>query len=460
MNATFKDYVCSVLKPVSVSPASIDASRRSTGRRARHRLWLALMLVPLAAGCTVPVRLEPQHIADRAVAYNQAVASAHERILLLNIVRAMYRHPQQWSVISRVRGAEAREASAGLSLPFGGDASSTFTGTAGAKISSSPGFDLDSLNDADFTRGIMKPIDASQLRYFADQGWPTGFLLLLTTRELIEQKSTTENGKVVWKTVRSWKNIPNPADGAQLNEFCKKLAELTSDRSLQFEMADQETSTLRVPADKVSVALEHLLRAIEAGRSVSYDAQDLVIREPQKRTVQFSLSELATARQPVDRSSEVAPDTLTSKQVTTAYLLSAETREEHVQVSGQVAPQVRFLFVPRSPEGLIYYLGQLGRSQSSSSAARTDGAVDPGTVPWYRDGGNRFAAFVLDSCGDCSSSFPSVEYNGEAYSVKGTWQGPEIDGDRSLMTLTFAQLLFGLQRKSQEFPATPVVIAQ
>jgi hypothetical protein len=137
---------------------------------------------------------------------------------------------------------------------------------------------------------------------------------------------------------------------------------------------------------------------------------------------------------------------------------------------------LRYLLIPRSPEGIVYYLGQVARAQEKLlEEGKTDELAS--VLPWHWDrdpsrpeGGRRIGTFLIGLGSTPSgTSFPSVEFADREYHVPGTWKYPDATAksdadndvdDRSFMTMTFVHHLFGLNRKGQEFPSTPVVVAQ
>jgi len=111
-------------------------------------------------------------IYNHAVNYNLAVEQAQNELLLLNVVRAMKQRPMYFTAISLVRGSFQASAESGFGVPFGGDATDTYSAQPKGAVSTSPSFDVAVLDSEKFTRGIMTPVCPETFAYYWDQGWP------------------------------------------------------------------------------------------------------------------------------------------------------------------------------------------------------------------------------------------------------------------------------------------------
>jgi hypothetical protein len=105
--------------------------------------------------------------------YFQVTDLAANRIILLNILRAMDGAPLHFSELSLVRGQLTASTNTSVTFPFGPLLHATsprqlagFGGT----VSSAPSFDVGSLDTQDFTKGVMTQITPATVNFFLDEG--------------------------------------------------------------------------------------------------------------------------------------------------------------------------------------------------------------------------------------------------------------------------------------------------
>lgn len=435
------------------------------------RACLSSVLLLSSLSCAIPPGLEGQPLSDRAVTYNTAVAEAHERIVLLNVLRSAHRRPQQWSYIGTVRGSEGREASASVTFPFSGDAQASFNGTTAAKVSSSPGFDLNSLGDSEFLRGFMKPLDGEQVRYFVEQGWPIGFLLVVMTREIVEQKwESGPDGKDTWITVRALRNAPDKSENT-LAEFCELAEELIREYHLDVVVVSKPPTIVSLPLEKLAALAEGSFKSMEVGRVVAFDKGEVTVELNEKPRVEFRFRRERPGGGPGRQASYgLAEYAQVDEQGAVDFDVFPGTADPDTAPTERNGRRTRrYLLIPRSTEGVVYYLGQLARAQEPLLAAGDMEGLAR-VVPWHwvrdRDeanGGRRVSTFVI-GLGEapCGAGYSSVRFDGRDYHVPTPEQtfGKDVTGGTSLMSMTLVHLLFGLHRKGQDFPSTPVVVAQ
>ncbi len=308
---------------------------------------------------------------------------------------------------------------------------------------------MDTLADPEFYNGIMKPLNSEHLRYFADQGWPLGFLLLIATREIVCQEwqsDLNKQAKGEWNTIKRYENRPGQ-NNEKLQSFCTELERLLGN-GLKLVLVSEKGESVTVPLSKVESRLEDFLTALNGEAKIDIQGDNVVLRRPDKEKVRFAFPKEAPGV------AELGPASVQFASVAEA---PAEAPPPNaVKVTGDKV--TRYLLVPRAPEGVVYYLGQLARAQEDAWNTAEMAKV----VPWYRDENTRFALFAM-RVGTADAKYaPLVEFEGKKYHVPGDWTSAasDVTGDGSLTTLTFVHLLFGLQRKGKEFPSTPVVIAQ
>ena len=115
-----------------------------------------------------------------ATDYNRAFAEARDEQLLINILRAGAREPLLFSAPSEINASINRTAgldTVAANLITGGrDAISPTLRLGGSTV---PTVKIAPLSNKDFTDGILRPISPETLNLFINQGWDTEFLLPL-----------------------------------------------------------------------------------------------------------------------------------------------------------------------------------------------------------------------------------------------------------------------------------------
>lgn len=138
---------------------------------------LVLLAIPLTA-CSLGDAINHQ-IFD----YFQVNDQASNQIILLNILYARDGAPLHFSELSQIRGQVSATASASTTFPYGVIGHATMAprdlGTIGGSVSSSPSFDIASLDTKDFTAGVMEPITPEAVRFFLDEGIDYRMVLML-----------------------------------------------------------------------------------------------------------------------------------------------------------------------------------------------------------------------------------------------------------------------------------------
>ncbi|HEX3995903.1 MAG TPA: hypothetical protein VHX39_32440, partial [Acetobacteraceae bacterium] len=115
--------------------------------------------------------------------YYQVNDQAANQIILLNVLYARDGAPLHFSELSQVRGQLTASASAATTFPYSAINHATMVprnlATIGASVSTSPSFDIASLDTKDFTAGVMAPITPDAVRFFLNEGIDYRLVLLL-----------------------------------------------------------------------------------------------------------------------------------------------------------------------------------------------------------------------------------------------------------------------------------------
>ncbi len=145
-------------------------------------LVAAMGLIPLG-GCAIV-----DQYGSRAIEYNDQAAASKSSTILLNIMRAAYREPLQFTDLSTVTGLASAQGSLNASIParIGGHFTTAdlLTINPGALISGGPQFNIANLNSQEFYQGLQGPVPAQVIALYAQAGVPLRVLLPLFVSEI------------------------------------------------------------------------------------------------------------------------------------------------------------------------------------------------------------------------------------------------------------------------------------
>ncbi|MBV9860388.1 MAG: hypothetical protein JO038_09845 [Alphaproteobacteria bacterium] len=127
------------------------------------------MLLLSTAACGVV-----DQFSDRAVDFNIEAEQAQLQAILLNIIRASYNRPMQFTTVSTVTGTASVSGGTSLSIPFGHhrpplQSSPDVLGITDS-ISGGPTFTVPVLDTQEFYQGELKPVTGQEYRFFLDEG--------------------------------------------------------------------------------------------------------------------------------------------------------------------------------------------------------------------------------------------------------------------------------------------------
>jgi hypothetical protein len=153
------------------------AGHRSFPLRGTAALLLAMSL----AACALM-----DDFSGRAVTYNAEASSQRSSTILMNIKRAAYRLPLQFSDVTSVTGTASIGGELGAEVPSGG--SPIFTPKALA--SGGPTFSVAALNTQEFYQGLQTPLDAKIVANLLAQGYRRDVLFPLIISDVVIEDAT------------------------------------------------------------------------------------------------------------------------------------------------------------------------------------------------------------------------------------------------------------------------------
>ncbi|GEM_PF-6189753 len=345
-------------------------------------------------------------VVSQGVDINKSIEDSENKIIVMNILRARDHMPMYFSSISSFNGSLPNVSGGlGFSFPFGGDAFHEYKLTPGLNASGSLSYTIANLNTHQFMRGISKPIDGKTFKYYWDMGWPKALLMHLFVESIkLYTIQKDEKGNVVGMlSERVYENYPLKID--KYNKFSSEINLMIKDGL--FSGYNEKY----VPDKEGKFAVEKDV----------YFAQVKNIGNINSEESSFIFKKKYTLTLPPEKKSKCE-----NNKLAVVYL--------------------------RSPEALIYYLGEIVRYQLKGNnndliRVKIDGDPDSDPEP----------IFVLEEGHDFSgkdSSFVDVEYNGKKYSMPKTYHGKSV---RSSEVLSLLTQLIGVYKYSEEMPRTPTV---
>ena len=453
----------------------------------RQRPMLAALMAALTL--TACAQLE---IADRAVAYNKAVEDASNRILVLNIIRAMKRYPRHFTDFTKLSGDVPLSGTFQLSIPFGGDAASNFIFTPQSTVKSGISFDMKVQNTQEFIRGIITPVSLQTYDFYFQLGWPKAMLFHVFVQEVKLKKGMGKKIDNAFNTVcknnttrkiddRICISLLNTDKPSERDRFCKKkpddeVCSWTRARELAGKKCREKINAankrnepyVNVPTQECRFLrfrnLYWKLRVL--------DAEFKIVRKPVPSPVKTTTKQ--TGPLPTTKKDEKTGETWTPKtrETTTevkpgealAFCLSVheDVKNEFSTFKGSICddtpsadeaendkakPSITLKL--RSPESMIYYLGEVTRVQNRKKDERR---YLPKIVFGPEKDRAEGALFQLrkGSPGPEGATV-TVSHEGETYYI------PREKYGNSMGVLTLISTILATHKKGEELPVTPSV---
>ena len=132
-------------------------------------------------------------LVDRAVAFNKAVATSTNELLLLNALRARDRLPTYYTRVASDSASTTIQPTASLAIPFGPNSvQKGFSSQFNLGMATQSQLSLQNLDDQKFMRGVLTPVPVDVLSFYLQQGWPPELVLMTTVSRITVPRSATE----------------------------------------------------------------------------------------------------------------------------------------------------------------------------------------------------------------------------------------------------------------------------
>lgn len=395
-------------------------------------------LIPLLLAGVAPLGCAfPRAVVNDTLEFNTALAATQNDQLLLNIARASQKHPLYFTEVGSVSRTISSSATVGaVDAPFGGSAPSTFKIPLTFGASGGPTVSLGVLNnDAKFMRGIMTPLTFDVLKYFWDQGWNKEALLLLFVRRAVVEVSAQES--------RAFEGFPG--DRRKYEQYQDFMRCLAWDFVLR---GDPTGEVVGSPMDAKAAQDPELLEVAtkEGYALVKTKDKDEWTLQKSDRSLKFVRE--SSAKEPrcawvfEPSPTDGAPRAASTKLEAIETLEADHERPASLAAPGKDYPRLRLYL--RSPEAIIYHLGEIAREQLDHPGAEPFPllSVLTGGVP------RPVPLFVVRGCGERGGCCdPFVSYCGRSYSISSSPAAGE-----SMHVLSLLSQVLGLFKSAEALP--------
>lgn len=450
-------------------------------RLRRKVLGTASLALFLLSGCAAV-----DNFSSRALTYNRQAATIQEQALLLNVMRAAYRTPLQFTAFTQITGQAAVAGTAAFSLPFNPSPPGfphADTASPSATLSGTEAFTVANLNTQEFYQGILSPVPLSVIDHYLEQGYPETVVLTLTVGRMDFDIRGGASGSLFndfyhsgyrhfesailglvdlglrTETVTNVQSIGPPLDADQIGEV-RGLAPLIgpdtelrrfttatdpditeAERALLAARHEREYFRLQTISKASRFCFDKRLRALSAASQALTAAGILA---PGETVTGFAPTLESQAQQCG------APGYLRSRAAARSGYAPPDRRLqlEERDPEGAARPiSLGLVFTIRSAEGIIYHLGEIARGELGIAADR---AVPPPLVITALGEDRLFD--VRHSCRGAPREI-GIAFAGARYCI-----GIDPTGeDRSAEVMELVLQLLALENSAKNLPAPGVI---
>lgn len=403
------------------------------------RIGLTIAMACLLSGC-----ITDRAIVAQADGHNQTVELIQNRMLLLNILRTSKQQPTYFTALTTVRGdATVVVGTGSIAVPFGGGGDEKYNVNPNASLTIKPSFDMAVLDTQEFHRGFLQPVTPETMGFFLDQGWPRQLVLHLFVREI-----QFASGERITNTP-----IGDPEEFAKfqglMDAWTSPGARIEVTTVEKVECLGPDLSEKDVPNPRELLKLREggfILKSgpCAAATEAQPKAEDAVFHLAQTKKV----SELhVVSRSVADPKAESQPHTL-------------RFIPEPAASTGGPAQNTDIVRL-RSPEAMVYYIGELVRSQQLNTGAPVKIAVGPAfactNLGKNKDARSRAYLFRVDHPIRRGIEYTvTVRFEDGDYGIRSSPWDCKDDAeaeDRSTHVMRLLTQIIGLQKSGDAFPA-------
>lgn len=408
--------------------------RRNAGVRSGMRAAAVLIaLSVLACGC----RAAPS-VRDKAVLDNVDLAAANNQLLLLNILRAKERVPMFFTSPGGPTDTMSAEASLESHVPIGPKAGNVYGVTAGVTGTAERVLGTGVVDSDEFWKGVTTPVAASTVEYYWSQGWQRELLMLLCVQKIV--KSTKDACGKSAPPCTYYNYVGGPGQHGRFNDFRRAIGDLLEEKA---EWKSEPENIWIGPAfERGQFSIEQIAAAKEQGLVLLPCGVGCPDAGPCPTGGLWRLAKKDVAYY-FDFPSGSKPP---------APIMTQSTRHSESPAAAgarSTKAEVSYELTMRSPEAILYYLGEIVRAQEEDGFVATIRLRAPDGVAR----GEEAAIFML-RCGVPGDDCPGlgVDYCGRHYGVP-------CDGSegRTKQTLSLVAQFLALTKSAKDLPSTNVV---
>jgi hypothetical protein len=441
-----------------------DRIERRNWLAAIRHVFAAAIAVAALAGCTAVDKFSPH-----SVEYNLQAETIKNQNLLLNIVRAAYRKPLQFTDLSTITGQVSLSGTVGLSLPFGGPPDSFNRVTLvspSVTTSDSPSYTVSVLNTKEFYQGILTPLPMQTVAYYIQLGIPMPVLMTLAIAD------------ITYGPADSLTRVHNrPADYDRFQTLLQALLDL----GLNVEQVE-DTATIGAPFDEQGLPKPTDAAALDAKgvkivrHSLASDGgglpSDQVTRfrragyyyqlEKFNLIPRFCFDRRLTRNgvtlipgMPIADTGEPLEASAICGAAKSAAAKSANEQQRAAGIhnlqtataspaKGPATPANVFSFTTRSTEAIIYFLGELARHDL--------GLVEPRFTPMVPGNSGPNVLFHISE-GPGGNNAIDVSYDGRTYHIDVDPSG----NNRSSQVMELVTEILAQNNSAKDLPAPSVI---
>jgi hypothetical protein len=405
-------------------------------------------------------------VADSVVDGNKAQETAANQMVLLNIARAAERAPMHFSRMQAIRMPLAAGSPSFKfpSLSVGSGRSHVWGFDTSTAVSQS--VDTQVQDSQEFMQGITQPVPPAVMEYYLDQGWPKALILHMFVRviEIYEKPADGSDPKVVARMENYPGRLADFQQAVQSLESCVlnfesrpvpktygaflKADEVKDLRGLAALKAAEIAVT---PVDSTGAATNTLTLSGFRLARVSNETEFTLSGEMDKDCHGIEVPMEARGKRLKEdafKSAKVIPlkvgtfkaesGPLSTKALSIMSTMSA-ARSTSLQTTATFFANLKL----RSPEAMLYYLGEIVRGGKDGPLLNQGGwAPDAVASPAN-------PALFKVSRATVAEPFVTVEYAGKTYSV-----AKSSDDNRATHVLSLVTQVLSLQNKGSAAPAT------
>jgi len=413
---------------------------------------LGALLCLALAGCAVDARM-----ADEITTFNTAQAQGANQILLLNILRSRDRQPLAYSHFDVLRGSGGIAPAVSLSFPWGPGARGG-TASTGLALAGGVSDDVKPQDDQDFYRGILTSVTPETWALYQDQNWPLDLLFHLFVEDI--QVSQADYAIVASESARF---CIDHADVREVRSHCNAKRDIDAAIAalgscdlpkrvmtggvegykfgndpeaecdlLQFEGFAQTLMILgfHIAGTDATAAVGPVLTPGDLKGS----DWPLRLNDPNIKIVEVSAN----------------PPRYRFMQKSTSFSVHlANLQQATVNVAGQsgqsASAGLQIHITTRSPDGMIYYLGEVARTLMPTDP---DGA--PRTI-YIHTSSHTVPLLAIEQASGLDAAV-AVDYAGTRYSV------PRLGHHATMEVFSLVQQVFALYNKASTTPTTAAVV--